>query len=120
MNVRSLIAVAVFSVIVVAVSPRFSSAAVESIKGEVVDLGCYLGHGGAGSDHQECAQKCIKNGLPVGIKTDGGVYIAVNAEHGAANSVLASLAGKRVTADGEISERDGMKLIAVKKVTPQD
>lgn len=89
----------------------------QTITGEVVDLACYLDHGAIGAGHQECAQKCISSGLPVGIKTADTLYLAIGSEHGPANSVLASLAAKQVTAEGTVTEKDGVHLIAIKKVT---
>lgn len=89
----------------------------QTIKGEVVDLACYLDHGGAGPGHAACAQKCINSGLPVGIKSGDTIYLAVGSEHGPANAALAPLASKQVTVEGEVKERDGVRLITVKKVT---
>lgn len=93
------------------------SGGMQTITGEVVDLACYLDHGGIGLKHQSCAQKCIAAGLPVGIKSGDTIYLAVGSEHGPANAALAPLAAKQVTVEGTVSERDGIHLIAVKKVT---
>jgi len=43
-----------------------------TIKGEVVDVSCYLAHGskGMGADHQACAEACAKNGSALGILPD--------------------------------------------------
>ncbi len=87
------------------------------ITGEVVDLACYLGDGDRGAKHQACAQKCIESGLPVGIKTADALYLVIGSEHGPANKDLAPLAAKTVTAEGTVSERDGVHLLAIKKVT---
>ena len=88
----------------------------QTITGEVVDLACYLGHGASGSGHAACAQKCIASGLPVGIKTKDTLYIAVADGHGTANSQLASLASKQVTVEGDVTERDEVHMITIKKV----
>ena len=92
----------------------------QTITGEVVDLACYLGHGAAGPGHKECAEKCIRQGLPVGIKSKDTLYVAIGSEHGPANDQLASLAAKQVTAEGTVTERDGVHLIAIKKVTVKE
>jgi hypothetical protein len=96
---------------------RSEPAGVQKITGEVVDLACYLSHGEMGEKHRECATKCIQQGLPVGIKSGETVYLAVSSEHTASNSTLAPLAAKQVTAEGEVTERNGIRLIAIKKVT---
>ncbi len=91
----------------------------QTITGEVVDLACYLGEGAAGAAHRDCAQKCIASGLPVGIKSGDTVYLAISGEHGPANKTLASLAAQQVTVEGIVSERNGIHLIAIKKVHPK-
>ncbi len=94
-----------------------SHGAVQKVTGEVVDLACYLGEGAQGPGHRECAQKCITSGLPVGIKSGNELYLVIGSEHGPANKTFAPLAAKNVTAEGTVTERDGMHLLAVKKVT---
>lgn len=89
----------------------------QTITGEVVDLACYLSAGEMGPNHRECAQKCITSGLPVGIKSGDQVYLAMTSEHGPANTLLASLAAQQVTVEGTVTERDGVHLIAIKKIT---
>lgn len=94
-----------------------AQAGMQTVSGEVVDLACYLGHGERGAAHRDCAQKCITSGLPVGIKTADALYLVVGGEHEPANKALASLAAKNVVAEGEVTERDGVRLLAIKKVT---
>lgn len=87
------------------------AAEAETIKGEVVDLMCYLDHGAKGAKHADCAQMCIKSGGPVGILTaDNKLYLVIG-EHKPINDQLAPLAAKTVTLKGKVVERDGMKMI---------
>jgi hypothetical protein len=82
-----------------------------TVTGEVLDMACYLDHGAQGAKHAACAQKCISNGLPVGIKTaDGTTYLLIG-DHMPANSDLAQYAAKTITVHGKYVERDGIKLI---------
>ena len=82
-----------------------------TVKGEVLDMACYLDHGAQGAGHAGCAEKCISSGLPVGLKTaDGQVYLLIG-EHKPLNDQLASYAAKTVTIHGKLVERDGIKLI---------
>ncbi len=95
--------------------PRINYAAgqdgsTQTIKGEVVDLMCYLDHGAKGEKHKGCAEKCIKNGGPVGLLSGDQVYLVVG-EHQPINDQLASKAGQEVTLKGKVVERSGMKLI---------
>lgn len=87
------------------------AADVKTIKGEVVDLMCYLDHGAKGEKHADCARKCIESGGPVGILTaDNQLYLIVG-EHKPMNDKLASFAAKTVTVKGKVVERDGVKMI---------
>ena len=82
-----------------------------TVKGEVLDMGCYLDHGGMGAKHAKCATKCIKSGLPVGIKgEDGKTYIVIG-DHKPINDKLAPYAGKVVTLRGKPAERDGIHVL---------
>ena len=89
-----------------------------TLTGEVVDVTCYLSHpeSGIGKSHASCAKKCILNGLPVAIKVDDQLYLAVGSEHEPANAMLAPYAGQRVTVTGELQELDGQHLIVVSHV----
>jgi hypothetical protein len=83
----------------------------KTVKGEVVDLMCYLDHGAKGAKHADCAQTCIKSGGPVGILTaDNQLYLVIG-EHKPMNDQLASLAAKTITVTGKVVERNGMKMI---------
>ncbi len=97
--------------------PRLSFAADEkggaqtqTLKGEVVDLVCYLDHGAKGEKHKGCAEKCIKNGGPVGLLSGDQLYLVVG-EHKPMNQELAAHAAQTVTLRGKVVEKHGMKMI---------
>jgi len=92
----------------------------QTLTGEVVDVFCYLNHPaqGLGKDHAACAKKCISSGLPVAIKVGDALYLASMADHQPANAKLAEWAGKQVTVEGTVFERDGQRLISISKVEP--
>lgn len=94
-----------------------TSESTQRITGEVIDLACYLDHGAAGAGHLACASHCIRSGLPVGIKSGDTIYLAVGNEHKTANAALAPLAAQDVVVEGVVSERDGLKLIEITKVS---
>ncbi len=82
-----------------------------TVKGEVLDMACYLDHGASGDKHAACAAKCISSGLPVGIKdADGKVYLIIGA-HKPMNDKLASSAGKTISVRGKLASRDGINLL---------
>lgn len=82
-----------------------------TIKGEVVDLMCYLDHGAKGDKHADCAKTCIRSGGQVGILTsDDQLYLIVG-DHKPINDKLVDMAAKTVTVKGKVVERNGMKMI---------
>ncbi len=88
-----------------------SSGQTQTIKGEVVDLMCYLDHGAKGDKHKGCAQKCIESGGPVGLLTaDDQLYLVIG-EHKPMNKELAAKAAQTVTLKGKVVERNGVKMI---------
>jgi hypothetical protein len=94
-----------------AAAPTAQAAETKTIKGEVVDLMCYLDHGAKGEKHAACAKTCIESGGPVGILTSDNTLYLVIGDHAPMNKTLAPLAGKTVTVKGKVVERDGMKMI---------
>src|SRR4029450_13173504 len=86
------------------------------VKGEVLDMTCYIAHNLSGPQHAECAKTCIRKGLPVGIKgEDGKVYLLVG-EKQAVNAELADYAAKTVTIRGKKTMRDGFALLQVEEI----
>jgi hypothetical protein len=82
-----------------------------TVKGEVLDMACYLDHGAHGEKHAQCAATCIESGLPVGIKgEDGKTYLLIG-EHKPLNKELAKYAAKTITVKGKLVSRDGISMI---------
>jgi hypothetical protein len=87
------------------------AAASKEVTGEVVDMMCYVDHNAVGEKHgQSCGAKCVKNGGPVGIVSDGKAYLVVG-EHKPMNDQLAEYCGKTVTLKGKMAERGGIAMI---------
>jgi hypothetical protein len=83
-----------------------------TVKGEVLDMACYIDHGAHGEKHAQCAATCIESGLPVGIKgEDGKTYLLIG-EHKPLNKTLAEYAGKTITVKGKLATRDGINMIS--------
>ncbi len=97
-----------------------ASAAPQTITGEVVDTGCYLGHAGRGAKHVECATKCIAQGMPMGLLTSNGTLYLLTLNHDNADpyNQLKEMAGKTVRVTGMVMSRSGMKGIDVSEVRP--
>jgi type 1 fimbria pilin len=96
-----------------------SSPGTVTIKGEVLDMACYLDHGAQGEKHAACAAKCIRSGLPVGIKAeDGQVYLLIG-QHKPINDQIAEFAGKTITVQGKLANRDGINLLENASIVQQ-
>src|SRR5689334_9573019 len=83
-----------------------------TVKGEVLDMACYLDHGAHGEKHAQCAATCIESGLPVGIKSEDGKTYLLIGDHKPLNKTLAEYAGKTITVKGKLVSRDGINMIA--------
>jgi hypothetical protein len=83
-----------------------------TVTGEVLDMACYIANNLSGPEHADCARTCIKNGLPVGIKskTDGKVYLLVGGAT-SLNGQLADYAAKTITIKGKLRTRDGFTML---------
>ena len=83
----------------------------KEVTGEVVDMMCYVDHNAVGEKHgQSCGAKCVKNGGPVGIVSDGKAYLVVG-EHKPINDQLAEYCGKTITLKGKMAERGGIAML---------
>jgi hypothetical protein len=92
--------------------------AVSVIRGEVVDLACYLPDGRKkGEAHAACAHEGIAAGNPVGILTNSGeLYLALAKDGKPVNSLLEPYAAKYVKITGKRFSRGRMLGIVVEKV----
>lgn len=53
-----------------------------TVVGEIVDYSCYFQVGKHGGKHRECGQKCLQNGMPIGLLTkEGKLYLLMEEEH---------------------------------------
>jgi hypothetical protein len=52
------------------------------VRGEVLDLSCWLARGLAGPLHQDCAKRCIASGVPMGIMTADSTLWLLTQDHG--------------------------------------
>lgn len=93
-----------------------------TVKGEVVDVSCYLAHGdkGMGADHKGCAEACAKAGGPLGILTkDGKLYVSVMPDdHSAGPSAkLIDHLADQVEATGIVRSKHGVNGLMITSVT---
>lgn len=86
-----------------------------SWKGEVLDAGCYLGHGAMGAKHASCAQRCAKNGMPLMLMGADGKAVLLTPNHDDADPYekLKEWAGSVVEVTGTLNTRGGVTGIEV-------
>ena len=114
---RNVISLAAGAALVAAlVSPAF--AADMTVKGEVVDVACSVAKkdAGKGAAHASCAMVCAKKGQPVGILTADAIYTVTGDYASNSNAKLLDFVAKNVIVTGEVSEKDGQKMINVKSI----
>ena len=89
------------------------------LKGEVVDVSCYLHMGVKGGGHKDCAVECAKNGAPLGILTKKGkVYVSMVAdEHkNNPNTMLMDHIADKVEVKGYTHSKGGVNGIRITSV----
>lgn len=87
------------------------------VKGEVLDMTCYIAYNLSGPEHAKCARDCIRNGLPVGIKSENGkVYLLTGKPGHSVNAELTDYAAKIVTIKGRETTRDGFAQLQVEEI----
>jgi hypothetical protein len=86
------------------------------VKGEVLDLTCYVAYNWSGPEHAACARDCIVSGLPVGIKTEDGKVYLLTGKDAHVNAELADYAAKIVTIRGKETARDGFAQVQVEEI----
>lgn len=95
--------------------------------GEIVDMSCYLQVGKHGDKHRDCAQKCVRNGQPVGLLTQNGtLYWLIDEEHDPRRDGLTAFRQAAIdhmahvmTVNGTYSEVKGQKALYVRGYVKQ-
>src|SRR5262245_32538487 len=88
------------------------------IKGEVVDLWCFLEGGDRGADHKQCAVSCAKAGNPIGLVTEkDDVYVMMGLkDHQPGKDLLIDKMAETVTVEGTLVKKGGVQVIYVSSV----
>lgn len=113
---------AIFALVIMGVSLAVASGMVAkevTVKGEVIDLPCYEGKGGAhGEKHRQCAIACAKKGNQLAILEDGTntVYVITGSYAANKNEKLIPFVAEKVEAKGELSEKDGKKYLNITSI----
>jgi len=116
MNLRKLLLL--LCVIALLSVPALADGKSTSVKGEILDLACYISHDAHGDEHAKCAERCVKGGQPMGLLGEDGTVYVLFADHGddAAYKKTQEYAGKTVEISGPLAEKAGVKGITVHSV----
>jgi len=90
-----------------------------TVKGEVVDLACYVMGGSKGDEHKACAEACAKAGGSLGILTaDGKLYVSLlpDDHKKGPNAILMDHIAHMVEATGYVRTSGGVQGIMIKSV----
>ena len=93
-----------------------------TVTGEIIDTWCYVTEimYAEGTAHHQCAVWCAVGGIPVSILgEDGNVYVVLkieDEESNVANPRIVDIQTHKVTADGDLYERDGVRYLIVTQV----
>ena len=89
-----------------------------TLKGEVVDLWCYLEGGDKGAEHKKCAIECAKAGNPIALLTDNGdLYVLMGIkDHQPGKEVLLDKMAQNVTVEGTLVKKGGVQVVYVTSV----
>lgn len=90
-----------------------------TVKGEVVDVACYIAQGAKGEKHKDCAEACAKAGGALGILTkEGKLYVSLLPDDHSAgpNAMLMDHIAQNVEAKGFVRSKGGVNAIMIKSV----
>jgi hypothetical protein len=89
-----------------------------TIRGEAVDLWCYMEGGDRGPAKKECATACAKAGNAIGIvDAKGTVYLVSGLQdHQPARDILLEKMDEAVEVTGTLVKKGGAQMIFVKSV----
>jgi type 1 fimbria pilin len=104
-----------FTVLPAAAQPKGEKV---TVKGEVVDMWCYLEGGDRGAAKKQCATMCAKAGNPIAIlDARGNVYVAAGLQdHQPARDLLLDKMSDEVTVTGTLVKKGGSQMLYIDSV----
>ena len=117
---NTLVTVSVLALLIAGITPTSAQPKGEhaTIKGEVVDLWCYLEGGDRGAAKKACATACAKAGNPIGlVDAKGNLYVTAGLkDHEAGRTLLLDKMSQEVTVSGTVVRNGGVQMIYVESV----
>ena len=108
-----------WAVVVMFFASAASAAASDvTVTGELVEMSCASTKGaeGKGPGHASCALGCARQGEPVGVLTGDAIYEITGDFTSGNNAKLLDFLAKMVTVTGQLTERDGKKLLNLRTI----
>jgi hypothetical protein len=100
------------------------------LTGEIMDTWCYvseiMGASEAvlGTAHHQCAVWCAAGGVPVGLLSEAGEIFMIlklgDEDTSNADPRILEIQSSRVTVDGDLYERDGIKYLLIDEVVANE
>lgn len=88
-----------------------------TLKGEVLDMDCYMNEGAHGKDHASCAVMCLNESAPVGLLTDDGKAYFLTANEGKGKMKhyqdVRGWGGERASITGVVQTRNGLTCLRI-------
>ena len=106
--------------------PADAAARRARVTGEVIDSWCQITGimYALGTAHHLCALWCAAGGIPVGIRADDGrIYVILKLQDDDTNVASPSvlrIQTHRVTAEGDLYERDGVRYLVVNRIVEDE
>lgn len=89
-----------------------------TLKGEIVDMSCWMAHEGMGEKHAKCAKECLSKGAPAGLLgADGSITLLLEG-HGEnkAFKLVKELGGQQAEVKGKKVIKAGITALMVTEV----
>ncbi len=113
----AVLAVALVALVTLVTTTTSAVTAEETISGMLVEAGCAaMGGTNPSAEHVACMVKCARNGDPIGILTDDGLYKITGNWASENSDKLAEWMAKQVHATGETSKAGEDLLLAVSTI----
>ena len=130
MNKAASFLVGVITIFALNVSPALATAKRVQVQGEIIDTWCYISEimGGSeavlGSAHHQCAVWCAAGGIPVGLLSESGdIYMILklgDSDVSNANPRILEIQSSRISVDGDLHERDGIKYLLIDPIVSNE
>ena len=111
-------------------SPAAAAGQRVQLTGEIMDTWCYvseiMGASEAvlGTAHHQCAVWCAAGGVPVGLLSEAGEIFMIlklgDEDTSNADPRILEIQSSRVTVDGDLYERDGIKYLLIDEVVANE